>query len=69
MEKEEGVDKRLKAENPVECVRRVNGIKANVEEKMERWLQFYNSTYRNTVYMSNCVEGMILIFTIICDII
>lgn len=40
VEKEEGVDKRLKAENPVECVRRVNGIKANVEEKMERWLRF-----------------------------
>lgn len=28
---------------------------------------FYNSTYRNTVYMSNCVEGKELIFTIICD--
>lgn len=30
---------------------------------------FYNSTYRIAVYMSNCVEGRKLILTIICDIV
>ena len=37
MEKE-SVDERLKAENPMEWVRRVNGIKANVEGEVERKL-------------------------------
>lgn len=37
MEKE-GVDERLKAENPMEWVRRVNGIKASVEEAVEKKL-------------------------------
>ena len=37
MEKE-SVDERLKAENPMEWVRRVNGIKANVEREVERRL-------------------------------
>ena len=37
MEKE-SVDERLKAENPMEWVRRVNGIKANVEGEVERRL-------------------------------
>ena len=39
MEKE-GVDERLKAENPMDWVRRVNGIKANVEGEVERRLRF-----------------------------
>ena len=34
----EGVDERLKAENPMEWVRRVNGIKASVEEAVEKKL-------------------------------
>ena len=38
MEKE-GVDERLKAENPMEWVRRVDGIKANVEREVERRLR------------------------------
>lgn len=38
MEKE-GVDERLKAENPLEWVRRVNGIKMCVEAEVERRLQ------------------------------
>lgn len=38
MEKE-GVDERLKAENSMEWVRRVNGIKANVEGEVERRLR------------------------------
>ena len=37
MEKE-GVDERLKAENPLEWVRRVNGIKMCVEAEVERRL-------------------------------
>ena len=37
MEKE-SVDERLKAENPMEWVRRVNGIKANMEGEVERKL-------------------------------
>ena len=39
MEKE-SVDERLKAENPMEWVRRVNGIRMRVEEEVERRLQF-----------------------------
>ena len=38
MEKD-GVDERMKAENPMEWVRRVNGIKANVEGEVERKLK------------------------------
>lgn len=34
----EGVDERLKAENPLEWVRRVNGIKMCVEAEVERRL-------------------------------
>lgn len=37
MEKE-GVDEQLKAENPLEWVRRVNGIKMCVEAEVERRL-------------------------------
>lgn len=37
MEKE-GVDERLKAENPMEWVRRVNGIRMSVEWEVERKL-------------------------------
>lgn len=33
------VDERLKAENPMEWVRQVNGIKANVEGGVERRLR------------------------------
>ena len=39
MEKE-GVDERLKAENPLEWVRRVNGIKVCVEAEVERRLKY-----------------------------
>lgn len=42
MEKE-SVDERLKAENPMEWVRRVNGIKANVEGEVERRLREYGN--------------------------
>lgn len=38
MEKD-GVDERMKAEDPMEWVRRVNGIKANVEGEVERKLK------------------------------
>ena len=62
----EGVDERLKTENPVKRMRRENEIKMNVEGEVEVD-DFYNSTYRNTVYMSNCVEGKKLIFILICD--
>lgn len=37
------VDERLKAENPMEWVRQVNGIKANVEGGVERRLREYGN--------------------------
>lgn len=44
MEKE-GVDERLKAENPLEWVRRVNGIKMYVEAEAERRLKYQQDIY------------------------
>lgn len=42
MEKE-SVDERMKAENPMEWVGRVNGIKGNVEGEVEKKLKCYNN--------------------------